>query len=120
MLELAGDCMDETRINWGNSLLEDDLVAAVIKVICGYNTVDPEIIKHEVKVDYSTVERILGALLSSGYLVEVKLNTQLCGSCPFRVACVYPAYKGYSMAYATSEKLKELCKHVADIQSPRS
>ncbi|MEM1910674.1 MAG: hypothetical protein QXF63_02705 [Sulfolobales archaeon] len=92
--------------------MEDDLLTEVIKVICGNKAVDPEIIKYKVKVDDSTVNRIIGALLSSGYIVEVKLGKPLCGSCPFRVECESSSYKGYTKVYAPSEKLKELCKYI--------
>ncbi|MEM1931320.1 MAG: hypothetical protein QW780_03645 [Sulfolobales archaeon] len=92
--------------------MEDGLLAEVVKIICEDRVVDPVIIKRKVKADDSTVNRIIGALLSSGYIVEVKLSKLLCRSCPLRVKCSNLPHEGYAKVYTPSEKLEELCKYV--------
>lgn len=93
--------------------MEGNHVARVIKMICRYGAVDIEMLKYEVGLDVSTAERVLGVLISSGYVVEAELEVNPCRLCPFSTQCSYTKNRDKIRAYFPSEKLKRLCRDVS-------
>lgn len=105
----AGDSeRDRVRL-----ILDDERVMEIVGVVCGSGVIDHEALKHKLGLDGSTIERVLGALLSSGYIIKVASSIKLCGSCPFSDRCGYLRSKNEIEAYLPSEKLKRLCNDVA-------
>lgn len=95
--------------------MNDEKMVEVVGIVCRSGVVDREVLEHELGLDGTTIERILGALLSSGYIIRIASSAGLCGSCPFSNRCSYSRSGSGIEAYVPSEKLKRLCEDVVRI-----
>ncbi len=89
--------------------MESCQLRRAIEAICRYGVVDREVLKRIAGLDDSSVQRVLGVLLSSGYVVEVELRAGVCGSCPLSSVCDYPVRGAGAKIYVPSERLRRLC-----------
>ncbi|MCX8184691.1 MAG: hypothetical protein RMI56_01285 [Sulfolobales archaeon] len=87
----------------------DSSVSKVVRVLCEFGEVDIEVLKLKTGLNYSILERIIGALLSSSYIVPIELDTDICGSCPLRSLCIR-VDRSSTKVYVVSSYLKRLCE----------
>lgn len=97
----------------GRSILGDERMARAVRAVCGSGVIDRESLKRGSGLIGSDVEIVLGALISSGYLVKVAPCPKLCGSCPGSNRCGRLSGGGGAGVYVASEKLRRLCRDVA-------
>lgn len=90
--------------------MEDNLVVKVTRVICAHGVVDTEILSQIAGLDRSVAERVIGALLSSGYITEARPGAGICAACPLSAWCDNQKSQGSFKVYVLSDKLRRLCE----------
>ncbi|MCX8208620.1 MAG: hypothetical protein N3G79_03110 [Sulfolobales archaeon] len=88
----------------------DTAVLKVVRTLCELGAVDVEILKHRTGLDSSTIERAIGVLLSSSYIVPVELGENSCGSCPLSSLCSSKTGGGGARIYVASRNLRKFCE----------
>lgn len=97
--------------------MESCRASLAVEVICRYGVVDRELLRHAAGLDDRSIEMLIGALLSSGYIVEVEPRAELCGSCPLSAECEQLKRGVGTKVYVLSDRFRRLCD---ELVGPRS
>lgn len=88
----------------------DTAVLKVVRTLCELGAVDAEILKRRAGLDSSAIERAIGVLLSSGYIVPVELSEDSCSSCPLSGLCSGRTGGGSARIYVAGRNLRRFCE----------
>lgn len=90
--------------------VDDIAVLKVVQILCELGAVDAELLKHRTGLDSSAIERAIGVLLSSGYVIPAKLGENSCSSCSLSSLCSSKTGGGRARIYVASYSFRRLCE----------